>query len=156
MNKEELRRYSELYAESQGYKLNPDKETVDRVLEGLLENEKRHGYRYCPCRVIIEKKDQDSRVICPCEYHHREIEELGRCACNFFLRRNVDRTLNTREKMKDRRHYNWDITNKGRLLFIEHSSQSGLCSNCIKCGICEVGLKARSGRTVFPEVFGAS
>ena len=157
MNKEELRKYSNIYAEGVGYKLNPDKETVDRILDGLLTNEQKFGYRYCPCRVITGDKQQDSKIICPCEYHHREIEELERCACNLFLRRNSSHTLDTRApKMKDRRHYNWDITSGRHLLFVEHSSPNGICSNCVKCGLCEVGLKARTGRTPFPEVFGGS
>ncbi|MEM2974441.1 MAG: ferredoxin-thioredoxin reductase catalytic domain-containing protein, partial [Candidatus Micrarchaeia archaeon] len=157
MDMEELRRYSNIYAESVGYRLNPDKETVDRILEGLLENERKFGYRYCPCRIITGNKEQDSKIICPCEYHHREIEVLGRCACNLFLRRNSPNSLDTRTpKMMDRRHYNWDVTSERHLLFVEHSSPSGICSNCVKCGLCEVGLKARTGRTPFPGVFGAA
>jgi len=157
MNKEELRKHSNIYAEGVGYKLNPDKETVDRILEGLMKNEEKFGARYCPCRVITGNKEQDSKIICPCEYHHSEIEVLGRCACNLFLRRNSNNSLDTRApKMKDRRHYNWDITSKTHLLFVEHSSSNGICSNCVKCGLCEIGLKARTGRTPFPEVFGGS
>jgi ferredoxin-thioredoxin reductase catalytic subunit len=157
MNKEELRKYSNLYAEGVGYKLNPEKETVDRILDGLLKNEQKFGHRYCPCRVITGDKQQDSRIICPCEYHHREIEVLGHCVCNLYLRRNSSHSLDTRgPKMIDRRHYNWDIISGRHLLFVEHSSPNGLCSNCVKCGLCEVGLKARTGRTPFPEVFGAS
>jgi len=157
MNKEELRKFSNLYAEGVGYKLNTDKEVVDKILDGLLDNENKFGYRYCPCRVITGDKEHDSRAICPCEYHHKEIEVLGRCACNLFLRRNSPNSLDTRApKMKDRRHYNWDITSGRHLLFVEHSSPNGICSNCVKCGLCEIGLKARTGRTHFPEVFGAS
>ena len=157
MNKEELRKHSEIYAEGVGYKLNPERETVDRILDGLLSNEEKFGHRYCPCRVITGNKEQDSRIICPCEYHHREIEVLGRCTCNLFHRRNSSNSLDTRApKMADRRHYNWDITSGRHLLFVEHSSPNGICSNCVKCGLCEIGLKARTGRTPFPEVFGGS
>jgi len=53
-----------------------------------------------------------------------------------------------------RRHYNWDITTKTNLTYPEHSSQSGVCSLCIRCGKCEIGLKAKIGRTLYPEPFG--
>lgn len=156
LDKEALKKFCELYAKSQGYKLNPNAKIVDTILEGLLANERKYGYRYCPCRKVTGNKDEDSRIICPCEFHHREIEETGYCACNLFHKADIQRTLDTREKMEDRAHYNWDIVSGGRLLFVEHSTPSGLCSNCIKCGRCEVGIKARTGRPIFPETFGIS
>lgn len=55
-----------------------------------------------------------------------------------------------------RRHTNADIVTKTKLVFDEHASQSGLCSVCTKEGSCEVGLKAKTGRTVFPEPFGTA
>jgi len=55
-----------------------------------------------------------------------------------------------------RRHYNADIVSGTKLSFPEHSASSGLCSNCIKCGICEVGKKAKIGTTIFPEPFGTT
>jgi len=55
-----------------------------------------------------------------------------------------------------RRHYNWDIATKTSSAHPEHSSESGLCSVCIICGKCEIGIKAKTGRTVFPEPFGTA
>lgn len=55
-----------------------------------------------------------------------------------------------------RRHENADVTTKTKLTFEEHASQGGICSICIMDGACEIGLKAKTGRTVFPEPFGVA
>jgi hypothetical protein len=41
-----------------------------------------------------------------------------------------------------------------KLFSPDHAAMSGLCANCIMCGMCEVGAKAKSGRTLFPGPFG--
>lgn len=53
-------------------KLNPDKETVDFVREGLKA---RDGY--CPCVVA---KNEDTK--CPCKKFREERE----CCCNLYVR----------------------------------------------------------------------
>jgi len=55
-----------------------------------------------------------------------------------------------------RRHLNADVVSRTRLTFKEHQSQSGLCSICVMDGVCEVGLKAKTGRPVFPQPFGTA
>ncbi|MFZ3077751.1 MAG: alpha-hydroxy-acid oxidizing protein [Candidatus Aenigmatarchaeota archaeon] len=55
-----------------------------------------------------------------------------------------------------RRHQNADIATKTKLTFEEHACQGGMCSVCTMDGQCEIGQKARTGRTVFPEPFGVS
>lgn len=55
-----------------------------------------------------------------------------------------------------RRHTNWDIATRTKLCYPEHSSQSGLCSVCNMDAICEVGFKARTGKILYPEPFGAA
>jgi len=37
--------------EPKGYYFNKDREMVNNLLAGLLENKKRHGYMCCPCRL---------------------------------------------------------------------------------------------------------
>jgi ferredoxin-thioredoxin reductase catalytic subunit len=74
------------YAEARGFKLNPDQKVVTTILEGLMENERRYGHRYCPCRPVTGDEERDAPKICPCEFHLREIEEMGRCACGLFLK----------------------------------------------------------------------
>ncbi len=55
-----------------------------------------------------------------------------------------------------RRHSNEDICSRTRLAFPDHATQSGICSTCIMCGICEIGKKAKEGKTIFPEPFGTA
>lgn len=55
-----------------------------------------------------------------------------------------------------RRHQNADIATKTRLVFEEHACQGGICSVCTMDGQCEIGLKAKTGRTVFPDPFGTA
>lgn len=85
MNAEQLLAISKRYAESQGFQLNPDKNIVDMLILGLLENEKKFGYRYCPCRAITGEKEKDAPKICPCAYHKDEIKQMGHCLCGLFV-----------------------------------------------------------------------
>ncbi|MDI6819660.1 MAG: ferredoxin-thioredoxin reductase catalytic domain-containing protein [Candidatus Hodarchaeaceae archaeon] len=85
MNAEQLLSALRKYAESQGFEINPDEKIVDFVIQGLLKNEEKFGYRYCPCRVVTGDKKQDARIICPCVYHKEEIRSMGRCHCGLFV-----------------------------------------------------------------------
>ena len=74
----------EKYAKEKGFRLNPDKETVEKIIKGLLENERKYGKRYCPCRRVTGDPEKDDKIVCLCSYHLREIEEIGHCLCNLF------------------------------------------------------------------------
>ncbi len=77
--------YSE-YAKINGFQLNPDRETARRVINGLLENEKKHGKKYCPCRRITSDPEEDLKKICPCYYHKDEIAKDGHCLCGLYAK----------------------------------------------------------------------
>ena len=55
-----------------------------------------------------------------------------------------------------RGHKNSDIVTDTSLVNPEHVSQSGLCSICTMEGNCEVGKRAKTGETLFPEPFGTA
>jgi len=80
-----IKKYEE-YAETNGFKLNPNREVVERIIRGLLENEKKYGQKYCPCRRISENSEEDKPKICPCSWHREEIEKNGRCLCGLFVK----------------------------------------------------------------------
>lgn len=88
MNKENLRKLCEKYAESKGIKLNPDENIVNAILDGLLRNKEQHGFRYCPCRPISGDLNEDRDKICPCKWHIDEIKDMGHCHCNLFVKGN--------------------------------------------------------------------
>jgi len=77
---------SKEYAEKSGFNLNPDKKTVERVTNGIFENEKKYGKKYCPCRRVTGDAKNDEKNICPCIYHKDEIAKDGRCFCGLFTK----------------------------------------------------------------------
>jgi ferredoxin-thioredoxin reductase catalytic subunit len=72
-------------AEAGGYKLNPDEEFTLGLVEALLENEARYGYRMCPCRLAFGEKAKDLDMICPCDYRDADLEEHGACYCALYV-----------------------------------------------------------------------
>jgi len=73
------------YAESQRIDLNKDREYVLEILDGLLRNEARHGYRSCPCRLATGVRENDRDIICPCVYRDPDIKEFGSCYCGLYV-----------------------------------------------------------------------
>ncbi len=72
-------------AEASGYHLNPDREFVLDLIEGLLINEKRYGYWACPCRLATGVKEEDLDIICPCDYRDADLAEWGACYCALYV-----------------------------------------------------------------------
>ena len=75
------------HAERNGFRLNPDKQAVERVIKGLLANEKKYGQRYCPCRRVSGNLEEDKPKICPCAWHKEEIKKEGHCLCQLFFKK---------------------------------------------------------------------
>lgn len=73
------------YAESQGIRLNRDREFVLDIIAGLLTNEERYGYRSCPCRLATGFKERDEDIMCPCRYRDDDIREFGSCYCSLYV-----------------------------------------------------------------------
>ena len=55
-----------------GYRLNPDKEHVATIIEGLYRKD-----GHCPCRVKV-----DETTLCPCD----EFIETGVCRCKLYVK----------------------------------------------------------------------
>lgn len=53
-------------------------------------------------------------------------------------------------------HLNADITTQTKLVFPDHATASGICSRCTMEGSCEIGYRAKTGRTLFPQPFGTA
>ena len=52
-------------AQKGGYHLNPDAELTKDLIRGFLINEKRYGYRCCPCRLAAEDEKADLDINMP-------------------------------------------------------------------------------------------
>jgi ferredoxin-thioredoxin reductase catalytic subunit/rubredoxin len=72
-------------AKQGGYNLNPDADFVSGLVKGLLINEKRYGYRACPCRLASGDKAEDLDIICPCDYRDADVTEFGACYCALYV-----------------------------------------------------------------------
>lgn len=85
MELEKLYEILNKFANSKGIELNRDRELVFALLEGLLKNEQRYGYRSCPCRLASGDRERDKDIICPCVYSEEDIKEYGRCYCGLYV-----------------------------------------------------------------------
>lgn len=87
---EDVQEYVRRIASRKGWKLNSDKETVNDLIEGLLENFNRLGYYNCPCRDSQEDNQLDKDIICPCRYAALDIVEYGYCYCSLYTKTDFD------------------------------------------------------------------
>jgi ferredoxin-thioredoxin reductase catalytic subunit len=72
-------------SEKQGLILNPDKEHVESISEGLMEMYNSQGYYCCPCRESWGDKKKDRDICCPCDYCKDDVKEFGQCYCGLFI-----------------------------------------------------------------------
>jgi ferredoxin-thioredoxin reductase catalytic chain len=103
MTVEKLYEVLSKYAESQGINLNKDREYVLEILEGLLSNEARYGYRSCPCRLASGIKENDKDIICPCVYRDPDIGDYGSCYCGLYVSGEWNDGKVRRERVPERR-----------------------------------------------------
>jgi ferredoxin-thioredoxin reductase catalytic chain len=69
------------------YVLTPDGEMIKGLAEGILENQKNHGLKYCPCR-ITKGDESDLKLICPCNFIIQKTwREDGECWCGLYVKR---------------------------------------------------------------------
>ncbi|UCD04432.1 MAG: ferredoxin:thioredoxin reductase [Candidatus Woesearchaeota archaeon] len=88
MNKEELLKIWQRFADNNDFILNPDKNHVDLAAKGVLENEKKCGLKLCPCRLRDGTRERDLELICPCNFKSQDIwREKGRCWCGLFVKK---------------------------------------------------------------------
>ena len=85
MSRETLYETLKRYAASQGMELNNDRDFVLDIIDGLLKNEERYGYRSCPCRLASGVKERDEDIICPCRYRDEDVKEYGSCYCFLYV-----------------------------------------------------------------------
>ncbi|MBW2997210.1 ferredoxin:thioredoxin reductase [Candidatus Woesearchaeota archaeon] len=88
MNEEELKQVWARFAENNDFMLNPDAKHVDRIAKGVLNNEKQHGLKLCPCRIRDGTREKDLEIICPCNFKtHDTWNSKGQCWCGLFVKR---------------------------------------------------------------------
>jgi ferredoxin-thioredoxin reductase catalytic subunit/rubredoxin len=90
-------------AKEGGYNLNPDAEFTKELIRSLLINEKRYGYRACPCRLASGSKEEDLDIICPCDYRDADVSEHGACYCALYVSSAIARGERIAESIPERR-----------------------------------------------------
>jgi ferredoxin-thioredoxin reductase catalytic chain len=86
----DFRRAVERFAAGQEFSVNPDEDKVATLLEGIFQNEKNHGFKFCPCRLRTKDWEEDLKLICPCHFTIHETYKGvpdGECWCGLFVRR---------------------------------------------------------------------
>jgi ferredoxin-thioredoxin reductase catalytic subunit len=57
------------------------------LAEGVLENQRNHGLKFCPCRIKTGDLIEDLKLICPCHFELQQVyQEKGECFCELFLK----------------------------------------------------------------------
>jgi ferredoxin-thioredoxin reductase catalytic chain len=90
MTMEEFRAAIERFTAGNEFEVNPDREKADLLLEGIFENERNQGLKFCPCRLRTKEWEEDLRIVCPCNFTIHETYkgiEGGECWCGLFVRR---------------------------------------------------------------------
>lgn len=100
---DDVRSFTTMVANKQGWVLNPDAEFTDSLVDGLCVNWNRYGYFLCPCRDTEGSKETDESVICPCVYARSDVERYGHCYCALFLRPDFAATGGQPTGIPDRR-----------------------------------------------------
>ena len=89
-DKEKFLESIERFTENNEFQVNPDREKVKMLLDGLFNNEQNHGLKYCPCRLITKDFAEDLKLVCPCNFLVHETykdKEDGECWCGLFVRK---------------------------------------------------------------------
>lgn len=71
--------FYEKIAKAKGWGVNPNKDCVNTVAEGLLHNKEVHGAMYCPC--LIKKTPE---TMCPCKAWREGTDHI--CHCGLYTR----------------------------------------------------------------------
>lgn len=70
------------------FKINPDKEWITNLAKGVLNNQSRKGLKFCPCRMTLEDRDKDIKLICPCNFKAQKVwQKKGECWCKLYLKK---------------------------------------------------------------------
>jgi ferredoxin-thioredoxin reductase catalytic subunit/glutaredoxin len=99
----DLQQKLDAVARKKGIYLNPKQDITSRLIKSLLVNQRKYGYRVCPCRLASGDKETDRDIICPCDYRDADIEEFGNCFCALYVNENTHKGNQETEVIPERR-----------------------------------------------------
>lgn len=76
------------FATDKIFRLNPDPKKVGLLAQGVLNNEKNHSLKFCPCRMRTGNNEADFKLICPCNFFIQKTWlEKGECWCGLYVKK---------------------------------------------------------------------
>jgi ferredoxin-thioredoxin reductase catalytic subunit len=123
-------------AESGGYFLNPDITFTKNLVQGLLKNEQRYGYRACPCRLASGKREEDLDIICPCNYRDPDLDEFGACYCALYVNEAISGGKTHADPVPERRPPRSDRGKKNAVPPISTGPVPALSLPVWRCTVC--------------------
>ena len=120
--------------EAAGYYLNPDVNFVLDLMEGLLTNEERYGYRACPCRLADGVREKDLDIICPCDYRDPDLDEYGACYCALYVSEEIALGQEEAQPVPERRGTEPEPHSEGHEEFVGFSRGGIPIWRCKVCG----------------------
>jgi ferredoxin-thioredoxin reductase catalytic subunit/rubredoxin len=121
-------------ADAGGYILNPDKDFTRELIRGLLSNEERYGYRACPCRLASGIGEEDTDIICPCDYRDPDLNDHGACYCALYISNEVMRGEKALSSIPERRPAGGQKETSPESVLIKKSPLSYPVWRCKVCG----------------------
>ena len=74
----------------EGVNLNSDKEKINLLAKGVINNQKKFGVKYCPCRLRTKDFEKDLKLVCPCNFLIQKTwKENGECWCSLFVKESI-------------------------------------------------------------------
>lgn len=88
--KKSLRFLFESIVDKLGYKITPNEEDADFLLEQEATIEAETGMPYCPCQARSKIRAENMRIVCPCiPFHRTHYDAMRRCWCGLFVHKDV-------------------------------------------------------------------
>jgi len=89
--KKALRYQFEGVVDKLGYKISPDEELVNDLLDAEVQLERRFGLPFCPCQPRTNKRSDDMLIVCPCiPFHRKHYDAMKRCWCGLYVHKDVE------------------------------------------------------------------
>lgn len=118
-------------AEENGYFLNSDVEFAKALAESLLVNSERYGYEACPCRLVRGSKEDNTDIICPCDYRDDDLDEFGVCFCALYVSKDIAQGKAKAQSIPDRR-----ATSKNKTAHMNTTFSGNLAYPVWRCKVC--------------------
>jgi ferredoxin-thioredoxin reductase catalytic subunit len=118
------------------YNLNPNRDDLETIVIGYMENEKKYGYPACPCRLPTGNFEEDKDIICPCDYRDDDLSEFGQCYCSLYVNDEIAQGKRAPEPIPERREINKLKSDKESNKESGMEFITGLKVNLWRCPVC--------------------